>query len=138
MVPQQDELTPSDRPDTTDDRSLAGESIVGLELHRGPLPHVRDFAAYEKTFPGAAHRILKMAERDQKAYIRIQWANWLASFVAMILGKSFLYFLVVAAVYLAVNDKPLEAFLAGLAPIVAAIYANTRKDEPAEGPEEEE
>jgi uncharacterized membrane protein len=108
------------------------DAAYDLELHQGPLPHVQDFAAYNDVLPGAADRILKMAERDQKAVIRMNWANWFTGFISMVLGKGFLYALVAGAVYLAINDKPLEALMAGLAPIVATIYANTRKPGEAE------
>ena len=33
----------------------------------GPLPPSHEFASYEKTLPGAADRILRMAEEAQKA-----------------------------------------------------------------------
>lgn len=105
----------------------SSDQVVGLELYQGPLPDAQELAAYERAFPGAADRILKMAERDQKAIIHLRLADWLTSFVVALFGQMFLYVLVLAAVYLAINDKPLEAFLAGLAPIVVTIYANTRK-----------
>jgi len=124
MAPQPSEIVQSGKAES--------QPYLDLDLHQGPLPHAHDFAAYNKVLPGAAHRILKMAEREQKAVIRLRWADWLAQFVSMLLGKGFLYALVVAAVYLAINGKPLEAFLAGLAPIVAAIYANTRKEDVAQ------
>lgn len=91
------------------------------------MPTPADFAAYEQAQPGAADRLLKMAELDQKAGVADMRVQRLTNFVLDLLSQAFLYCLVLAAVYLALHDKPLEAFFAGLAPIVIAIYANTRK-----------
>jgi len=102
--------------------------LVDFELHQGPLPPPKELARYDRALPGAAHRILKIAERDQRTYLGLLWANWFTQFAKMLVGQAFLYLLVVAAVYLAMHDKPLEAFFAGLAPIVITIYANTRKN----------
>ena len=124
MASNNHELTPVAEP-----ANPPADQSIDLELHLGPLPHAQDFAEYDKILPGAANRILKMAEREQSTRMRLRWADWLANFVAMILGRLFLYTLLVAAVYLAINDKPLEALLAGLAPIVVTIYANTRNND---------
>lgn len=39
-------------------------SIKRRELYSGPLPPSEDFANYERTLPGAANRILEMAEKQ--------------------------------------------------------------------------
>lgn len=122
-------LTPIINPTSSQSESI---DSVDLELHLGPLPQARDFADYEQVLPGAAHRILKMAEREQISRLRLRWADWLANFVALVLGRLFLYALLGAAVYLAINDKPIEALLAGIAPIVVTIYANTRPADSSE------
>ncbi len=111
-------------------------SVVGLEMHSGPLPSPKILAAYEQAYPRTAERIIAMAELDQKAEIRDIWFERRARFVVDLIGQLFLYALVLAAVYLAMNNKPLEAFFAGLAPIAVAIYANTRK-KPIEIPDDE-
>ena len=84
-------------------------------------------ASYERAYPGTADRIITMAEADQRAEIQAAHFEQYAQFAISVLGQFFMYGLVGAAVYLAINDKPLEAFFAGLAPIAATIYANTRK-----------
>ena len=61
-----------------------------LEVHQGPIPRAEDFAAYDRILPGAANRILKMAEREQRSAIRLKWGDWLAQFISMIMGKGFL------------------------------------------------
>ncbi len=105
----------------------ADGSFLGIKIHQGPLPSPADFEAYEHAQPGAADRLLAMAERDQIARIRDLRTERLIKFTLDILAQLFLYGLIAAAVYLAINNKPLEAFFAGLAPIAAVIYANTRK-----------
>ncbi len=35
------------------------------ESHRGPLPSAKEFQRYDQALPGAADRILAMAEREQ-------------------------------------------------------------------------
>jgi uncharacterized membrane protein len=102
-------------------------SLVGLQVHSGPLPPPSELAAYERAYPGTAERVIVMAELEQKAELRDISFIHRARFVIDLLGQFFLYSLVAAAVYLAINDKPLEAFFAGLGPIVVTIYANIRK-----------
>ncbi len=111
--------------DTKDARQPA--VIAELEHYRGPLPKASDFAAYEKVHKGAANRILKMAEKSLGAEVSYGYFDRFVNFVSMLLGKGFLYFLVVVAVYLVIKDKPIAALLAGLAPIISAIYATFKK-----------
>jgi uncharacterized membrane protein len=40
-------------------------SIVHEESFSGPLPHPKDLAAYDQIHPGAADRIIAMAEKEQ-------------------------------------------------------------------------
>jgi len=101
--------------------------LVGVHMYRSPLPPAEELAAYERAYPGTADRLISMAEIDQQAEIREVRFQQRAKLAVDIFGQLFLFGLVGAAVFLAINDKPLEAFFAGLAPIVIAIYANTRK-----------
>jgi hypothetical protein len=71
--------------------------------------------------------LLKMAELDQEARIKDQRTERRIRFILDIISQVILCGLVVAAVYLAINDKPLEAFFAGIGPIIIALYANARK-----------
>ncbi len=95
-------------------------------MQAGPLPPAAELAAYEQAMPGSAERIMSMAEASQHADIREARFEQRARLLHALLGQSFLFGLIAAAVYLAINDKPLEAFFAGLAPIAIAIYANLR------------
>lgn len=40
-------------------------SMMIAQSHSGPLPPAREFANYDKALPGAAERILAMAEKEQ-------------------------------------------------------------------------
>lgn len=81
-----------------------------------------EFSAYEQVLPGSADRILRMAEKSLEAEVSsVRTANT-AELIALLTGRLFLYVLVGVAVYLLMNDRPVGAFLAGLAPIVSAIY----------------
>ena len=112
-----------------DARLTASEVSAYMEMHQGPIPKASEFAAYEKVQPGAAHRILRMAEMSLKAEIRYGYFDRSIQLISVLLGKSFLYVLVLTALYLVVNGKPIEALFAGLAPIVASIYASVRKEQ---------
>ncbi len=108
-----------------------------LLMHQGPLPPATDFAAYNKVLPGSADRILKMAEREQRAAIRLRRLDWTSQFISMLLGKSFLYVLVGATVFLIVKGKPIEALLTGVAPIASIIYSTFFGDRKVKGKEKQ-
>ncbi|MDD2341423.1 MAG: DUF2335 domain-containing protein [Tolumonas sp.] len=40
-------------------------SMMIAETHQGPLPPARTLAGYEKVLPGAAERVMQMAEKEQ-------------------------------------------------------------------------
>lgn len=104
-----------------------------LLVHQGPLPPAADFAAYNKALPGSADRILQMAEREQKAAIRLRRLDWTSQFISMLLGKSFLYVLVGATVLLIMKGKPIEALLTGVAPIASILYSTFFGDKKGRG-----
>lgn len=103
--------------------------IAIAEGYEGPLPKASEFAEYEKVHRGAAHRIIRMAERALGAEIFAIRADKISKFVAMLLSRLFLYALLLAAVYLVIQNKPVEAAFAGLAPIVSVIYSTFKKPE---------
>jgi len=95
--------------------------------HEGPLPMASEFAAYEQVLPGSANRILRMAEKSLEAELANMRAARVADLLALLSGRLFLYVLVGVSVYLLVTDRPVGALLAGLAPIVSAIYGTFKK-----------
>ena len=102
-------------------------SLVGINLYQGPLPPSSEFAGYEQAHHGAAERILAMAESEQKARIRERRLDQVSDFIIDLTSQLFLYSLVFSAVYLAMQNKPLEALFAGIGPVVITIYANIRR-----------
>jgi uncharacterized membrane protein len=58
-------------------RSKKGEvveaivQVVSQEIYSGPLPHPKHLLAYENACPGAADRILTMAEKSQSEQLKI-------------------------------------------------------------------
>ncbi len=85
------------------------------QLFSGPLPHPEFFQAYEQTLPGAADRILAMAENQQKhrhsqqstrlvldgvLETRGQWMGFLLAVISIIGGLTLILF-----------DKPVEGLV---------------------------
>ncbi|HTE22749.1 MAG TPA: DUF2335 domain-containing protein [Candidatus Limnocylindria bacterium] len=99
------------------------------ERYEGPLPKASEFAAYERIHKGAAHRIIRMAEKALGAEIFAVRADKVTEFSSMLLSRLFLYALLGSAVYLVMQDKPVEAAFAGLAPIISVIYSTFKKPE---------
>lgn len=104
-------------------------SIVA-ERHSGPLPHPDDFKKYNETLPGAADRILKLAEdisassiENKKEEIQIVKRN---SFTSMILTFSIIlmgFFLAAFAMY---TGKSVESLGIVLIEMAGLIYAFNR------------
>src|ERR1700687_4427800 len=74
-----------------------GPQHVGQLLHhrqetlfQGPLPRPEDFAAYERVLPGAADRILKMAEKqgDHRQLLerRVIWGDLIKAMMGPVLA----------------------------------------------------
>lgn len=56
------EAVPKDKKEMVE-RAL---TVIRSEIYSGPIPSPESFEKYEKVLPGAADRILKMAERQQE------------------------------------------------------------------------
>lgn len=97
--------------------------------HQGPLPLASEFAAYERVLPGSADRIIAMAEASLEAEISAAKIDQVGELISLISGRLFLYALLGVAVYLLVSGRPVGALLAGLAPIVSAIYGTIRQSD---------
>jgi uncharacterized membrane protein len=97
--------------------------FAGVQIHQGPIPRAEDLAAYERVVKGSADRIIKMAEREQKASIHLRWGDWFSQFMSMLLGKGFLYFLLGVTAYLAIRGKSVAAILTGVAPVASVVYS---------------
>lgn len=94
--------------------------VVSLNQSTIPNPEVLD--RYNEMVPGAADRLLKMAEREQKSQIWLKRGDWLTQFLSVLLGKGFLWLLAALTYLLAINGKPYYALLTGITPIGSVIY----------------
>jgi uncharacterized membrane protein len=107
-----------------------GPQHIGQVLHhrqetlfRGPIPPVEDFEGYERILPGAADRILKMAENQAGHRQSLERRALTGDLVKAMMGTILAYIsfagAMAGAVYLLTNDKPLY----GLAALVTALGA---------------
>ena len=75
-APQEDILEdaldglPADRKEQIKGVVVAAAQSLYSSSYQGPLPHPTHFAGYESVLPGAAERILAMAEKQQESSIK--------------------------------------------------------------------
>lgn len=82
-------------------------------LHQGPIPSPEAFAAYERVLPGAADRILKMAETQsahrqglERFAVR---GDFFKAMMGTVLGYIAFAGAMAGAIFLLLNDKPIES-----------------------------
>jgi uncharacterized membrane protein len=113
---------------------------VAATYHRGPLPDPVDFSEYEKICPGAADRIIKMAENQsahrqkiEQSIVSIQNRNSLIGIIfAFIIGMT----VISGGIYIVINGQTTGKVIAGtlfsgagLAGLVGAfIYGTSFKN----------
>lgn len=88
-------------------RSLANKKAKDGERYseittafQGPLPSPEILAGFESVLPGAAERIMKMAEKEQDARHSYERKITNSSIVSMILGVCFAFLSVIIIAYL--------------------------------------
>ncbi len=88
-------------------------SALFREEYSGPIPHPRHLAMYEDACPGAADRILKMAEDSLHGQIDLAKASTASEIsdrkIGMYLGFSSLVILIVSAVVCAISGQTVIA-----------------------------
>ena|SRR5712671_5092741 len=114
------------------------QRVVQGEAFSGPIPPPDLLNKYNEAIPDGADRIMKMAEEEQRQMHRLQ--KWSAALVAagQIGGFLLCMALIGGALWLALKDKPIQAFV-GLAAGLGLLYwGYTSKSEkaPASKPEE--
>lgn len=112
-----------------------------MESYQGPLPHPEHFERYEVILPGAADRILRMAEtqsrhrqmierREQLADVFLGWCGILSAFFICVVA-------IVGGVYCIREGRPVYGTIlggAGLAAVVGAfLYGRPKKPERQQG-----
>jgi uncharacterized membrane protein len=84
--------------------------VQETQIHHGPMPSPQDFAAYERALPGAADRILKMAETQathrqglERFAVR---GDYYKAMMGTVLGYIAFAGSMFGAIYLLFHDKP--------------------------------
>jgi len=117
------ELNSRNTPAPQDGPQHIGQIIRQERRFQGPIPPVEDFAGYERILPGAADRILKMAENQAGHRQTLERRALSGDLIKVMMGTVLAYITFAGAmggaVYLLANDKPLY----GLAALAAALGA---------------
>lgn len=109
-------------------------SLLMNETFSGPIPHPRQIAEYEAACPGAADRLIAMAEKNNDA--NIEALNTSISHerddrrLGMVLGFLSLMGIIAGAVFLAAIDKPaIAGGLLGIGVIgTISVFVNGRRE----------
>jgi len=88
------------------------EKSQEISFSTGPIPTPQDFEYYEKVLPGAADRILVMAEKEQESRQQISHLSQTSISKVYIRGQLFGFILgfvgLLGTVYLMYHDKSME------------------------------
>ena len=114
-----------------------------MTQHRGPLPSPETFNAYNKTLPGAAERILAMAEKSQNHRHEMEKTHLKLSGQMIARGQWFALLLGLTGLGwgggLLLADKRIEGFslvIGTIATLVGAfLYGERRKHQTQEQPD---
>lgn len=107
-----------------DEKSTVGRrvSMTHMEMTSGPLPSATEFSRYERVLPGAADRILSMAEQSLQAEIEGQREirkiyaddhraeNWCMKFTSAVFSLLIVAIFVTAVIFWSLG-KNTEAFI---------------------------
>ena len=101
-----------------DGSPIVSASLTHMEVKSGPLPSSKELAEYEQTLPGAADRILRMAEDSlhseidsQKRVVEIyaddrKAENWVYKFTAVVFSLIPAAAFICAVVFFALSMNP--------------------------------
>lgn len=98
--------------------TTTSSAVVMSAGYSGPLPPASEFKRYDEVLPGAADRIIKMAEKSLDAEIKDAERHRTTVFIAMLFNKTVVYILLVISFILILLGKNIEALLAGIVPII--------------------
>jgi uncharacterized membrane protein len=101
-------------------------------IYQGPLPRPDDFEAYNRVLPGAADRILRMAEKQAAHRQDLENRALRGDLAKSMMGTVLAYITfggsMFGAVYLLLHDKPIESLAALIVALGSAfgpkIYAD--------------
>lgn len=127
----------------TENGGVSAKSIE-LEHYTGAIPHPKIIEGFEKVLPGAADRILTMAEKEQEKRFELTEKNIDAnnnlrasmamsdriySLAGLIVSGIFLLACLGVFAYLVIKDKGWQGFgmmMVGLAPIISALKSKEK------------
>jgi uncharacterized membrane protein len=100
--------------------------VLHQQTHfQGPLPRPEDFAAYERVLPGAADRILAMAENQATHRQGLERRAVTGDIIKSMMGTVLAYITfggcMYGAVYLLFHDKPIHSLAALITALGAAF-----------------
>ncbi|MBR3248745.1 DUF2335 domain-containing protein [Candidatus Saccharibacteria bacterium] len=104
-----------------DETKGGDKSVLMHQEYHGPLPPSTEFRKYEDVLPGAADRIMKMAEKSLDAEVEDARRYRVVVFISMLLNKMIIYVLIVLAFILLIMGKNIEAFCTGLLPLIQVL-----------------
>lgn len=100
---------------------------ITLSQYSGPLPPSDEFQNYEEVLPGAADRIISMAEKEQEGRISAQHKEMRMLFISHIMGQIFAFILgltgILGGSYLIINGHDLSGFAVFLSSLAAIVGA---------------
>ncbi len=111
-----------------------GPNEITAVLHQGPLPHPEEFRRYDEALPGAADRILVMAEREQASRLdatrrtqeqqfALQCSALRASTLARLLGQVIGAGVIGGTLWVARDLLMSDRSIAGMSALIAALAA---------------
>jgi len=106
------------------------ETVVELS---GPLPPAVEFERYERALPGAAERLLVMAEKQAQSRIQFDDKALSASIKIEIIGQILAFIAIILSIGAAVVCVVLGQPLASIAPAfvaftgIASVFINNRR-----------
>lgn len=101
-------------------------AVLQQQIYQGPLPPAEHFAAYNDILPGAADRILTMAEKEAGHRHEIEKRRQGHAFIINVIGQVFAVTIALAGVgggwYLSAKNNPWSgAFMTGLPVLSLAV-----------------
>ena len=110
-----------------------GKIVLASEIHQGPLPSPADFKGYEDVCPGAADRILQMAEEEGVHVRKMQEielnANISIARTGQYIGGAIAFSAIGASVFVSVYGYPwgLALALGALLPYVEKFLPGKKR-----------
>lgn len=109
-------------------KNSSNEKIaIHQENYTGPIPHPDLFKQFDEVLPGAANRILTMAEEEQKNRHLIENSQINLFKISSILGLLFGFVITMtiigSGVYLLLSDKSIQGFSLIITSIIGLVGA---------------